>query len=835
MVLLPHCSICGDMNHKRQSCPFADLQGGGIPERTAVTIAHLRDKQKARVISRLKCTQIELRSQAYESRPTKASRALVHRCFLTYSRASASQMAEMLEEDGLIWDVKGVPCPRQKCAEDSSNPERIIRTSEGEAIVALASHKLLGKRCTNDARGHDIHLRTVWHACDSCRCRQSIALHNPIFAGFIGGGGNYGISYAVMAMWNAVEGVAQSVTVRQLNISERLCQSYYLRAYTIMAWGAHRRQKLIVWGTGTSKTVEVELDATVICRWRVVENGILVYYYYCYIGARQRGNMENLALMPLGISRSENEGRVNPECSDAYHAFCKEVFGVKRHGLLSVTDGNNAYKCRCEQCKTIFEAHYSVNHSRKPLPELTRQEPAVPADTQTDEKRPSTITTNTLDAEWGFMKSPLPRNLEAKTEAQIQRTDLLVRAQHFRRIISTGDKWAAFLSEARLWAMQKSEVTAAKPVLGNFASKLAAKRSAVSSSEKRVGVIDGDGEVPLSPAEAQALQGALEHATTADAELAKALLASQGARQDASATNAETSEAKMAVQGALQVAVAADAVVAQAMPQFVLSDSNLWRHLECFYNIPPDVMEALHAGLAQVSSESSADALFMEQWLCDCNDLWAELAAALSSSSERVLLDEGEPALPGIFDEFVSALFRIQRMALKNTEEFGCLRQTDEQALRELALREVPLVLSKSPGTNSNCLIWSLAQGLAHLGWLDFSSNQAQRCQSIRTKLIATHGLHPREANGRKNPVAFLEHHLHAKPILSQLLGELPAEGIQVIVHSRWCTPQSPPEAMTFSNNPGQDGPGGGNSALAIHLFNWTGRGTAGYHYDLLV
>ena len=48
-VLLPHCSICGDVTHKRQTCPFANLQGEGIPERTAVVMAHLKDKKKAAV------------------------------------------------------------------------------------------------------------------------------------------------------------------------------------------------------------------------------------------------------------------------------------------------------------------------------------------------------------------------------------------------------------------------------------------------------------------------------------------------------------------------------------------------------------------------------------------------------------------------------------------------------------------------------------------------------------------------------------------------------------------------------------------------------------------
>ena len=112
----------------------------------------------------------------------------------------------MLELDGLLIDLKGVPCPRQKC---------LSSTQEGY----LSNTKTLGKRCHSDQHAPDKKLKTVWHRCDSCTIRQHVGLHNPIFAGFIGPGSN-GISYAVLAFWNCVEGVAQSVTVRQLNTSE---------------------------------------------------------------------------------------------------------------------------------------------------------------------------------------------------------------------------------------------------------------------------------------------------------------------------------------------------------------------------------------------------------------------------------------------------------------------------------------------------------------------------------------------------------------------------------------------------------------------------------------
>ena len=69
-----------------------------------------------------------------------------------------------------------------------------------------------------------------------------------------------------------------------------------------------------------------------------------------------------------------------------------------------------------------------------------------------------------------------------------------------------------------MWSNQKSVSKANNALLGKFAAGVAAKRNVASSSSKGAGETEGNGEVPLSPAEAQALQGALQDATDADAE-----------------------------------------------------------------------------------------------------------------------------------------------------------------------------------------------------------------------------------------------------------------------------------------------------------------------------
>lgn len=442
-VLLPHCSVCGQTTHKRQACPHRALQGEGLeaPQRSAVALAHLRNKKQAAVVSRLKYTQVQLRTAAYEDRASKMTRAPLSRDFLGISRATPEALTLAMLEDGLLDDLTGVPCPRQECQESPT---------EG----FLSSKKALGKLCFNNCRSNNITTKTAYHRCDACRGRQGVHLHNPIFEDFCGKG-SLGLNYALLAMWNCVEGVPIAITVRQLNIHEGLCAHYYRRANVIMAAEAHRKQKQLVWGLGSNKTVEVEIDATVICKWKTEEEGQLVYRYYCYIGARQRGSVQHLALMPLGISTSVGEGRVNLETTEAYHAFCKEVFGNKKHNLISMTDGAASYRCRCGICVELFEEHHWVNHSRKPLAEFSRPIPAVVADVVTKETRAGMAGTMTLDKEWGLLKELLPSNLTARSVAEMERCDLLVRAQQFRRMTSIGDRWAAFTEAARRWKEQQ--------------------------------------------------------------------------------------------------------------------------------------------------------------------------------------------------------------------------------------------------------------------------------------------------------------------------------------------------------------------------------------------
>jgi hypothetical protein len=494
-VLLPQCSICGAIDHKRQSCPNKNVHGVGIPDMSAAAISYMRNKRMAKLVARLKYTQIQLRTESYESKASKMARAPLARDFLSLSRASPRELAMILLDDKLLEDLNGVPCPRKKC-------------QDSDCQGYLSSTKTLGSLRTSKDKGQDINSKTVWHACDVCNVHQSVALYNPIFAGFVGKTSR-GVSIAVLAFWNALEGVPQTVTVRQLNIGEQLCQHLYFRANAIMAFGAHRLQSELVWGTGGDATVECEIDCTVICKWKQEEDGHMVYYYYVYMGARQRGSALHFAIAPAGISRSVDEGRVNPESSAQFHAFCRSVFGTaRRPHLISMTDGAVAYQCRCEECQFWFVQHFSVNHSQKPFPEFSRVVQDVIANVQTGATRDGKAGTNTLDPEWGFLKAPLPRNLSARTAGGRERCDVLVRASQFRRMLSGQDRWPYFCKYAHEWMQQRHRaVEATKGKVREFARKLAAKRDA--SNPEAQGSGAGDAQVVFTAGEARGLEAVL--------------------------------------------------------------------------------------------------------------------------------------------------------------------------------------------------------------------------------------------------------------------------------------------------------------------------------------
>ena len=187
-----------------------------------------------------------------------------------------------------------------------------------------------------------------------------------------------------------------------------------------------------------------------------------------------------------------------------------------------------------------------------------------------------------------------------------------------------------------------------------------------------------------------------------------------------------------------------------------------------------------------------------------------------------------DPVLPAVLPEFQGLLFAVLRCAVANSQLASNLRKTDGERLREL--RREGFTLHESNGTGNNCLIHSLAIVLSKAGIIRELPNSREACNGIRQYLIRTPGLHPLTPQGRRDATAYLEHGRHGAAVAQRLLDEfaLPSRAVvnlDVKVHARYDTAQNPPDGFVVPTQAAV-------SSTMVHLWNWTGRGTSGFHYD---
>ena len=184
-------------------------------------------------------------------------------------------------------------------------------------------------------------------------------------------------------------------------------------------------------------------------------------------------------------------------------------------------------------------------------------------------------------------------------------------------------------------------------------------------------------------------------------------------------------------------------------------------------------------------------------------------------------------------------MFGVVRCVRQNSELVSNIASTDQTHLKTLA--DLGLHLVPSLPNGNNCLIDSLISALSRAGLIDSTSqpgfDRISEGRQLREFLQAKPDLYPRTVEGRKDPNAFLEHHLHAEPIVKELLHKysMSALGysVQVRVHARYDTDRSPPDLVEFDAHEPFMGlhPG---AAITLQLFNWTGDGLDGFHYDAL-
>jgi hypothetical protein len=192
------------------------------------------------------------------------------------------------------------------------------------------------------------------------------------------------------------------------------------------------------------------------------------------------------------------------------------------------------------------------------------------------------------------------------------------------------------------------------------------------------------------------------------------------------------------------------------------------------------------------------------------------------------------PVLPAVLPEFQALLFAIVRCAFANSQVAVNLECTDEEHLAALVLQGYIHV--EASGDDNNCLIHSLAICLSRLGVMAMPQNRRGACQAVREHLILTPGLHPLTSSGHKCATACLEHGVHAPAIARHLLAgqALPDQGLQIIVHARYDELGSAPLDRRLIGGFADASPEQAANRQAVHLYNFTGLGTSGFHYDAL-
>ena len=115
-------------------------------------------------------------------------------------------------------------------------------------------------------------------------------------------------------------------------------------------------------------------------------------------------------------------------------------------------------------------------------------------------------------------------------------------------------------------------------------------------------------------------------------------------------------------------------------------------------------------------------------------------------------------------------------------------------------------------------------------------------CEANRHALVHSDlpGRRPRNLRGEEDPGAFLEHDRHAEATVAfflrwfggRCLRSLPDEGIELTVYSRVDSAALPAARRRICQSPGA---GRGGPALQFHLYNTTGSGISGFHYDPLL
>jgi len=247
------------------------------------------------------------------------------------------------------------------------------------------------------------------------------------------------------------------------------------------------------------------------------------------------------------------------------------------------------------------------------------------------------------------------------------------------------------------------------------------------------------------------------------------------------------------------------------------------------------VVSAVCAELGQRFGEQSAMKLADEPWFVEY-EAWGTF---VKEYQEVLLTFGGECDEVRLWTQIQSVLFRVFHFVVTQQEEDCRVRQlydskTDEDQIRELKCQGWGLFVAS--GDKSNCLAHALLHLLILAGLVRDDLNRIEVCRANREELLLVPNLVPRDIANEPKPYEYLEHHRHAGPTILYFVkrfgcvGDLPRAGVKVVVRVR-CDDVLPYDIIDVCGGlSAKSGP-----PLVFHLYNWTGRGFSGYHYDALI
>jgi hypothetical protein len=269
----------------------------------------------------------------------------------------------------------------------------------------------------------------------------------------------------------------------------------------------------------------------------------------------------------------------------------------------------------------------------------------------------------------------------------------------------------------------------------------------------------------------------------------------------------------------------------------------LWTQLteKCRPPIPSSVASMVLDGLERAVGKPTALKLARAPWVKDLAN-WRNLALEV----EQVRAGPCPPA-PGIYNAIVCECVFAATRLIAQQQAATLPTSASDQEKREEFLASGWLWREAAAWDENDCLADSLLQ-LLHLHGLVLAGpkgvgeasvrERKEGCSAARQHLLRSPSLMPRNQYGRAQWDAYLQHHRHAAALVEFFLeryppgrAQIPPGGLALVVHARYDTPQVPPDSILLrAGAPRQQAP-----PMEMHVFNWTGSGLAGYHYDALV